>query len=201
MKKIYSFIIILCILAAGAAIYYFWKASAARSTDVTIEPVRIVDLRPVVKLCTVEISEDIPVKGQIGRKHLFARQTLNGSISFDLESMRQEWRGDTLIVLLPEEKVEAFESTEPESYKVIDTWNETILGSANFTTAEENALKEKAREDWIARLYAKGVVDNARRDAVARLRGMLPNLARGKTVIVIDTIPPASLRLRTGSKK
>lgn len=195
MKYLYKTFILLVLLAIGAGIFLWWRSSKADSASLDIEPARIVDIRPMVKLCNVEILEDIPVKGKVGSKHIFARQTLSGSISFDLESLNEEWREDTLIVSLPKEKVEVYEATTPDSYKVLDTWNDRLLGSTNLTTAEENAIKEEAKRIWIAKLYGRGVINMARKDAVEKLRKILPPLTGGKTVVVIDTIPPASLRL------
>lgn len=194
MRTLYKILLILLLAALCVVGFLWWKASQAESTAHDIEPARIVDIRPVVKLCTVEINEDIPVKGKIGTKHIFARQTLTGTISFDLESIKEQWRGDTLIVHLPKERVEVYESTAPGSYKVIDTWNDQLFGSSNFSTAEENQVKEQARHEFISRLYGRGIIDQARKNAVDRLRAMLPPLTGGSPVLVLDTLPPSLLR-------
>ncbi|MDE6716884.1 MAG: hypothetical protein K2J70_01715 [Muribaculaceae bacterium] len=114
------------LLAVGGIIaaVIWWKKTDREMPVAELEPAKIVDVRPMVRLCSVEIYEDVPIKANIGTRHIFARTTLNGTISFDLEQTRDEWRGDTLFVYLPPEIVEIRESTDRGSYKVIDTWNE-----------------------------------------------------------------------------
>ena len=151
-----------------------------------IEEARIVDIRPMVRLLVTELHEDYPVRAHIGRKHIFARTTLEGTIGFDVEKTEQRWSGDTLFVTLPPEIVEVRESTGKNSYEVIDTWNERFLGSTNFTAGEENEIMEKVRKNWVDSVYRRGYVARARREAVENLRGMLAPLFPGKSVIVTD---------------
>ena len=89
-----------------------------------------------MELCTVEFIEDVPIKAHIGTRHIFARTTLSGFISFDLDSAATRMKGDTIVVILPPETVEIHESTQPGSYEVIDT------GTKNFS-ARQNSLPPK----------------------------------------------------------
>lgn len=148
----------------------------------------VTELRPAMELCTVEIIEDVPIKGHIGTKHIFARTTLNGYISFNLDSIATTMSGDTLVVVLPSETVEIRESTQPDTYEVIDTWNEKLLGSSKFTAAEENAIKRKVVENFRKAVYAKGYVRQARADAVATLGQMLPAMSP-TPVKIVDPAP------------
>jgi len=177
------------ILAVVAVIFYFAHGSSGKSTNVKIDDARIVDIRPMVRLLSMELYEDLPVKGSIGTRHIFARETLEGTIGFDLEKISQNYKGDTLVVVLPPEIVEVRESTAKDSYRVIDTWNEKFLGSSNFTAEEENKIKELARKSWIDSIYARGYVERARREARANLEGMLTPLVPGKVVRVEDPTP------------
>lgn len=158
------------------------------ASNFKIHDALVTDLRPAMELCTVEIVEDVPVKGHIGTKHIFARTTLNGYISFDLDSISTSSVGDTIVVSLPHEIIEIRESTRPGSYIVIDTWNEKLLGSSQFTTAEENAVKRKVIENFRKKIYAKGYVRQARKDAVETLRQMLPVISTSP-VKIIDPVP------------
>lgn len=142
----------------------------------------------MVSLSTVDIYEEQPVNGRIGPKHLVARQTLTGSVSFDLEKLVVDTVGDTLRVILPPETVELYESTEPGSYVVIDTWNDRLLGSG-LTTREENAIKAKAMALARKRIYAKGYVRRARAEAVDNLAQLLRPLAASRPVMIIDPTP------------
>lgn len=194
MKKTIGIILTIALLCVvGWGIYAWREAQKARSTIVEATPARIVDIAPMVKLLTVTIREDIPVKGEIGTRHLFARQTITGAISFDMEEAWPVAEGDTVRVYLPREELIVRESTEPGSYRVIDRWNTRPLRGSNFTTEEENAIKERAREEWIGRLYGRGVVGRARVDARSRLEAMLTPVFAGKVVEVLDTVPPRLL--------
>ena len=171
-------------LAAGAA----WFFITRDSDSVNIHDATLKEVRSMVRLCSMEIYEDVPVKASIGSRHIFARVTLTGSISFDLEKIGIENKGDTLYVELPPETVEILESTGKDSYIVIDTWNDKIMGSSRFTAAEENKIKEKIRQNAVKNIYRKGYVKRARAEAVTNLTAMLSAFT-GKTVIVTDPTP------------
>ncbi|MDE6338439.1 MAG: DUF4230 domain-containing protein [Muribaculaceae bacterium] len=190
MKAIRT-IIILIILAAVGFVAYKWYASP-EATNVMMQDARITDVSPMLRLCSVEIYDDVPVKESIGNRHLFARVALKGSISFDLDSVSMTENGDTLSFALPHEIVEVYESTDADSYQVIDVWCDSFFGSSNFTTAEENAIKSKVRDNYRKNIYQKGYVSRARKEAVANLTSLLSGLT-GKTVIVTDPSPEGYL--------
>lgn len=194
MKALKTFITLVIIaIIAGAAYWAYQKyTSAPEASHITMEEAKITDVTPMLRLCSVEIYDDVPVKGNIGSKHIFAKTTLNGSISFDLENIQTTESGDTLTIILPKEIVDVYESTDPGSYRVIDTWNDSFMGSSNFTNAEENSIKAKVRENYVKNIYKKGYVERARKEAVDNLTTLLTGLT-GKTVIVNDPTPKGSL--------
>ena len=189
MKK---FILFLIVLAAAGCGYWWWINKPADVSNVEVEEAKITDISPMLRLCAVEIFDEVPIKGTIGTRHLVAKAALNGSISFDLASIETVESNDSLFVTLPREIVEIFESTEPGSYKVIDTWNDSFFGSSNFTTAEENKIKANAREDYRRNIYEKGYVSRARAEATANLTGLLSSVT-GKAVVVTDPSPEGYL--------
>lgn len=192
MRKLQSILTLVIGLAIIVGIVWviIWYRSGDETAPVAkVEPARIVDIRPMLKLCSVEIYEDVPVRAHIGKRHLFGRMTLTGSITFDIENIESRWAGDTLMVTMPREKVEIYESTAPGSYKVIDTWHEGLFGSSNFTTAEENVIKRKVVEAWRDSIYSRGYVKRAREEGTRNLKAMLLPFAKGKEVVVKDTIP------------
>lgn len=180
-KTLYTILLLVVVIALGAA-YYSWKM-APEPSRVDVHRSLIAEIAPMVRLCSVDIYEEVPVRGAIADRHLFARAVFRGSVSFDIEKLQAEERGDTLFVTLPPEIVEVYESTDPGSYEVIDTWSDRLLGSANFTTAEENAIKENARMELRDRIYHKGYVRRARKEAAENIRKMLGGMT-GKTVVV-----------------
>lgn len=71
---------------------------------------------------------------------------------------------------------------------MIDTWNEKLLGSTKFTTAEENDIKRKVIDNFRRKIYAKGYVRQARADAAATLSQMLSAMS-ASPVEVTDPAP------------
>lgn len=184
-----TFRLVVTAVAVVAVSMLVWMLIPSRKSDpVAMTPARISDIATMVSLSTVDIYEEQPIIGRIGSKHLVARQTLTGSVSFDLEKLVVDTAGDTLRVILPPETVELYESTEPGSYVVIDTWNDRLLGSG-LTTREENAIKTKAMSMARKRIYAKGYVRRARAEAVANLAQLLRPLAASRPVMIIDPTP------------
>lgn len=190
MKAIYS-LITLAVLALVGWFAWQWH-NAPEASNVTMQNAKIADISPMLRLCSVEIYDEVPVKGDIGDRHMFARMALNGSISFDLDSVKITESGDTLQVVLPKEIVEVYESTDKDSYQVIDIWSDEFFGSDNFTTAEENQIKARVRDNYRADIYKKGYVERARKEAAENLTSLLKGLT-GKTVIVNDPTPKGSL--------
>lgn len=185
--------IIAIIILACAAVA--WWAYSPKTSHSTTHDAVITDITPMVRLCALDIYEDVPIKASIGTKHMFARTTLNGSITFDVEGLTLDQQGDTILVTLPHEIVDVYESTDPNSYLVIDTWNDRLFGSAHFTTAEENSIKAKVRDNFRRKIYRKGYVRRARAEAVTSLTSMLSGLT-GKTVIVTDPTPNGTADIR-----
>lgn len=181
-------IIILLLVVAGAAALVVWWNTSPKADRVSMESAKIKEISAMVQLCSVEFYEDVPLKAAKGPRHFFGRMTVTGSIGFDIENIAREMRGDTLFVTLPREIITIRESTDPGSYKVIDTWTDKLFGSSNFTTVEENEIKTKTLKGFKDKLYADGTVAKARREAVANLATLL-EVATGKTAIVTDPTP------------
>ena len=183
----YIFRIIVLLGLIGIAVWIVMKIYPHEKSPVSSDKARIADIRALTDLCTVEIYSDVPVKGRIGTRHFFARQTQMGTISFPLDSVSIVSDSDTLRLTLPKEKVELMESTDPDAFQIIDTWNTNMFGSAHFTNAEETRIKQLVRDYSIKSLYTDGIVARARKEAVEALQNLLETLT-GMTVIVTDTI-------------
>lgn len=184
MVKASRYIILILVILIGAGMAWWWanspEAEAARIRD---RQAKIVDLKPMVRLCTVDLYEEVPIRANIATRHLFGRTTLTGSISYDLDSVGQQWRGDTLYVSLPRETVEIYESTDPYAYQVYDTWNDKFLGSGKFTAHEENVIKAKVVDNYRRRLYERGDVARARKEARTKLAQMLSTVTQKPAVV------------------
>ncbi len=192
-KKIFPIIAAAILLGGILLIVSLNRKSSRQSGDLTIDGAIVKEVESMVRLCSMDIYEETPVKATIGNRHLFGRITLKGSITFDLERIVLKMSGDTLRVQLPPEKVEILESTDKDSYIVIDTWNDRFMGSGCFTTAEENKIKEKVKQNAIKSIYRKGYVKRARAEAAENLAAMLSALT-SKPVVVTDPTPEGNLR-------
>lgn len=191
MRKLYTILIIAVILiAAGVALWWHMSPEPSR---VTLLPATVSDIRQMVRLCTTEIYEDVPIKGTVGTRHLVARQLLRGTITFDVDRLEVNQHADTLVVTLPPEQVDVYESTDPDAYVVLDTWNDRPLASSNISSAEENRMKQLAREYAIKRIYSKGYVRQARDEAQHTLASFVRAIT-GRPVIVVDPTPDGKMK-------
>lgn len=186
MKTLYKYLTLIVVLAVCGIIAYFYFAPSR--SRVTLHDATIKEVKDMARLCTVEIYEEVPVRGHVGQRHLVAREVLVGNISFDLEGLAMDSSSDTIRVTLPREIVEIRESTEPGLYTVIDNWNDSFMGDANITTAEENKMKQLTLDSFVKAVYAKGYVKRARAEAVANLTSLLSSMT-GKPVVVTDPSP------------
>lgn len=187
MKTLWKLIAIIVVLAAvGFGIWWYKSPKVEKDT---MSDSKIENVKSMVRLSNLELYEEVPVKGTIGKRHLVARLALEGSVDFDLEKLKYEEKGDTVIVVLPPETVTLRESTRRDAYTVLDTWNDNFFGSDNITAAEENKMKAKAIANARNLVYSKGYVKQARADAVNSVKSLLSAILPGKTVIVTDPTP------------
>lgn len=182
MKK---FIVIACVVLSVIGGALWWMESHKVSAD-TI-PATIEDVKGMVKLCALEIHDDVPMKDSINGKWIFAKGRINGYITFDLEKMEYDVKGDTITVVLPPEKVEVYESTDKGAYRVYDAWDNTLFGKGELTTREENILKERMKRRFVDAVYSKGHVRRARATAVSTLSNLFTHL--NGNVVIVDYYP------------
>ena len=178
MLRIIKFLIYCVVLAVAAGFIYFYFKSPAKA-DVETGKARINEIESMVRLCAVDIYSEIPVLDTINDKVIFGIQKQSGSISFDLEKLNADTLGDTVRIILPPEIVELYESTEDNSWEVIDTKNIGLLGvlrSDKLTDREENIVKAEIKEKANASfkkevennpVFKKRLTDTAERKARA----------------------------------
>ncbi|MDE6271898.1 MAG: hypothetical protein K2M31_02695 [Muribaculaceae bacterium] len=197
MKTLRNYIIlILIICAAGAGIYLWLRSRLPEPQEkITIEEGKIVDLRPIADLCAMQIYRETFVSDTINNRVIYGIQKQQARISFDIEDFPAQVKaavlpgdsvaGDTLRLKLPKEKVEVFESTEPNSWRVIDTKSLRLFESSKMTQAEENMAKRHAIERTRKNLYKDGSVIRARHEAAVTLTRMASAMT-GRPVIVVE---------------
>ena len=181
-------IIILAILAlAGWQAYRYFQ----RPDEIEVLPSHPGDVREMVRLCTMEIYNEVPVLDTVNFKVMFAVQKQSGSIAFDVEHLDIDDTGDTVKIVLPREIVTVNESTDKNAWQVIDTkaiGPMAMFRSNKFTLDEENRVKAKLKSKSISRLYSNGTIRKARKDAADNLTKLMETVYR-KPVIVTDTTP------------
>lgn len=193
MNKWIKIIIAVTVIAMVAFIAWTLRPSAPTPEYKTNEA-RIKSITRMVELCTSDIHDEMAIKAHINGKWIVARQTVEGLIRFDLDSLRIEQRGDTTLVYLPRERVDILENAEPGAYEVLDAWDaRNSVFSRTMTAAEENAIKSKWQEESRKRVYKRGYVRQARKNAIATLTPLL-NAMKGTDdknapVIIIDPTP------------
>lgn len=186
LKRYIALLLTLIVILAVAAII-LWRNSQA-STNMSISETKLSEIKDMVKLCSLEVRDDIAIRDSINGKWIFAKNTVNGYVRFDLEKLDYQTRNDSIVIFLPPEEIEVYESSRDNSYEVIDTWNQSLLDLRNLTAAEETAIKKRVADRYKASFYEKGYVSRARSSAVATLSTLLSRMDDGK-ITVVDLYP------------
>lgn len=185
IKKYFSLyvtgIILIVVLALGGGLY-LWRTST-ESTNMAISETKLSEIKDMLKLCTMEVRDDVAIKDSINGKWIFAKATVNGYIRFDLEKLDYQVKNDSVVIILPPEEIEIYESSANNSYEVIDTWNASMLDLRRMTAAEETAIKKRMARKYKASFYDKGYVKRARASAVETLSRLLSIIDPKITVI------------------
>ena len=171
-----------------AEVVYAIAFRPAPEPKIEVSPGVVHDIKSYVRLCSVDIYTEVPVLDTINDKVIFGIQKQSGNISFDIEGLRADTVGDTVRVVLPREIVEIYESTEPNSWEVVDTKNISTLGflkSSRLTAEEENVVKRNIKARSLRRLNEDGTIKRARTEAAENLRSLLEKVYR-KPVVVSD---------------
>lgn len=187
LKYIIPVIILAILTFVGWQVYRYFQ----RPEEIEVFPSRPGDVKEMVRLCSMEIYNEVPVQDTVNFKVMFAIQKQSGSITFDVENLMVDDSGDTVRIQLPREIVEIYESKEKNAWQVIDTkaiGPMAFLRNDKFSLEEENRVKAKLKSRSIARLYSNGTVRQARKDAVDNLTRLMEAAYR-KTVIVSDPTP------------
>lgn len=173
------------VIAAAGIAAAIWLNSGKKE-KITVDEARINEVKTMVRLCTMEIYREVPVIDTIGDKMIVAVQKQQGSIHFDAEHLDIDDTGDTVRVTLPKERVEIMESTEDNSWEVIDTKNIGFLGAIrndHLSPRDENRVKAKLKREAVRKLYEDGTVGHARVQAAKSLETMLGKLYRKPVVV------------------
>lgn len=170
------------VVAGGYLYWYFSRPAMKEGESYPTEKATLKSVKEMARLATLDFHEEIAVKDESDGKWIVARMTIEGSVRYDMDSVRLEERGDTLMLLMPKESFDIYESTDSASYHVIDTWDarRAVMGR-KLSAAEENRIKERARRNLEATLRKRGYVARARENAKAVLLPLMRRLAPDST--------------------
>lgn len=155
-------------------------------SKITVEEGRVVNLKTLAELCSMEFYRESTVLDTINSKVIFGIQKQQGSIVFDLSSLPEQIvevclsndtiQQDTLYLELPKEQIEVHESTAQQSWRVIDSKSLRLFGSSRLSPEEENIVKQRAIEKTRQHLVKDGSVEKARKDGAETLQTTLEYL-------------------------
>ena len=188
MTKNIKNLIIIAAIAIVAIVVFLWAGAPKKSIEVGKGQIR--DIKTMAQLCTIDLYNEVPILDTINSKVLFAIQKQQGSVSFDLENMQVDTKGDTVKIVLSPEIVEINEATEDNSWQVIDSKNISVnpFASDKLTDEEENQLKAKIKANSKRTLYQNGTIERARAEGVKNLQTLMEKIYI-KPVSVTDPTP------------
>lgn len=185
IRWIRRIIVALLLLVAGGYIYWFLNRPVEEERVYPTQAATLKEIRELAELATLDFHEEIAVKDQEGGKWIVARMTVEGSVKYDLDSLRIEQNSDTLRLTMPKERFEILESTSPSAYEVIDTWDaQRPVFGRKLTAAEENKVKQRARSRLESTLRKRGYVARARENARSTLTPLLRRLAPDSLTVI-----------------
>lgn len=158
-------------------------------TTVRTLPAKIEEIKEAVKLSALDITTEEIFKDTVNIKGIVSRARARVYIHFDMEELPITERGDTLIVQLPPEIIDVYESTG-NGFQILDVWNlqfpdEPVDTPLNNT--EENIIKRKLKQRITDQMYEKGYVKRARENAIHSLAILFSRFR--DHVVIVDNYP------------
>jgi hypothetical protein len=184
MKKNLT-IVILAALLTGALTLIIWLIvrPSDKEPEVTTTPARIVDVKAVARLVSMDIYREETVVDTVGSKVICAIAKLRGQITFDLDSLSADPDADTVRIKLPRENIKLYEAVDRGAWQVVDTRSLKFLGSSKLTVGEENAVKRGVIAKARTRLYKDGTVTRTRKEAASNLSQTLSMMLRRPVIV------------------
>lgn len=185
IKRLLLLIIILALLIVVGRLVY--KKTSVSS--VSTLPAKVEEIKQAVKLSTLDITTEEIFKDTINNKGVVLRIKANVYIRFDMENIPMTERGDTLFVQLPRETIDIYESSR-NGYQVLDVWYLALPHEpvpTQLSPAEENKIKQRAKQHIENQMYEKGYVKRARENALHSLGALFSKFR--DNVVILDYYP------------
>lgn len=152
-------------------------------------PAKIEEIREAVKLSTLDITTEEVFKDTVNIKGVVSRARARVYIHFDIEELPITELGDTLVIQLPPEIIDVYESTSG-GFQVLDVWNLQFPDEpvdTPLSNTEENIIKRKIKQRIADQMYEKGYVKRARENAIHSLAILFSKFR--DNVIIVDNHP------------
>lgn len=188
MRKI-KWLIIICILLILLIVLVYAIYNRFNRPAINTLPAKIEEIKQAVKLSTLDITMEDIFKDTVNVKGVVSRIKANVYIRFDIENIPMTEQGDTLIIQLPPEIIEIYESTKNSS-QILDVWNLQFPDEpveTPLSTAEENTIKRRYKQRIENQMYEKGYVKRARENALESLAVLFSRFR--DQVIIVDEHP------------
>lgn len=183
--------IIKIVLGTVCAIAIIWGAYAfffASKDSVIVGKGKINKVDTMVELCSIDFYNEVPIIDTVQNWECFAKQKQRGSISFDIENLEIDSKGDSVYIILPPEIIEIMESTDDKAWETVDSkdlrWLRTSKAPIEvWATVKKNALNKSKKN-----LYQAGIVERARAEGAENLQILMEKVYQ-KPVKVSDPTP------------
>lgn len=178
-------IALVCVCAIAWVVYVLLFAS---NDKVIVGKGKINKVDTMVELCSIDFYNEVPIIDTVQNWECFAKQKQRGSISFDIENLDIDTRGDSVRIVLPPEIIEIMEATDDKAWETIDSkdlrWLRTSKAPVDvWSTVKKNALIKSKKN-----LYQAGIVERARAEGAENLQILMEKVYQ-KPVKVVDPTP------------
>ena len=186
MKPIIKIVLgTVCAIAIIWGVYAFFFAS---KDSVIVGKGKINKVDTMVELCSIDFYNEVPIIDTVQNWECFAKQKQRGSISFDIENLEIDSKGDSVYIILPPEIIEIMDSTDDKAWETVDSkdlrWLRTSKAPIEvWTTVKKNALNKSKKN-----LYQAGIVERARAEGAENLQILMEKVYQ-KPVKVSDPTP------------
>lgn len=133
----------------------------AKPTPFVDSPAVLTSIKEVVRLSSAEIEQEIVVVDTLDKRVVAMIVKARSYVDFDLEKIAHHLEGDTLVVSLPPEKIQHYET----GLWIVDHYSTSIFRSNRISAEEENQIKAQIPQRLTRSLYDKGHIATARKRA------------------------------------
>ena len=180
--------IILGIVCAIGIIWGVYGIFFSSKDNVIVGKGKINKVDTMVELCSIDFYNEVPIIDTVQNWECFAKQKQRGSISFDIENLEIDSKGDTIYIILPPEIIEIMESTDDKAWETVDSKDLRWLRTSKAPIEVWDTVKKNALDKSKKNLFQAGIVERARAEGAENLQTLMEKVYQ-KPVKVSDPTP------------